>query len=117
MLKLIFPPTLVGGAAGRYAGRFVPDHFRSEWRPLPSNFTGSSHRALSVRPQPQGQRSSEKHQKESAVMNRVRTAVTAAAIAGSMLVGGGAGAALHGGSTLPAPGARARRSPTPPPGR
>src|SRR5260370_39029079 len=100
MLKLIFPPTLVGGAAGRYAARFVPDHFRSESRSLPSNFTGSSHRSLSVRPQPQGQRSSEKHQKESAVMNRVRTAVTAAAISGPMIVGGGARATLNGGYTL-----------------
>src|SRR5260370_32622401 len=113
MLKLIFPPTLVGGAAGRYAARFVPDHFRSEWRPLPSNFTGSSHRSLSVQPQPQGQRSSEKHQKESAVMNRIRTAVTAAAIAGSMLVGGVVGATLYGVSTLTAAAAPTAASPTP----
>lgn len=45
-------------------------------------------------------------------MNRIRTAVTAAAIAGSMLVGGVAGAALYGVTTLTA--AAASPSPTTP---
>jgi hypothetical protein len=44
-------------------------------------------------------------------MNRVRTAVTAAAIAGSMLVGGAVGATLYGVSALSA----AAASPTPTP--
>src|SRR5260370_11612526 len=109
MLKLILPPpTLVGGAAGRYAVWPAADHFDQ-----PSNFTGSSHGSLSVQPQPQGQRSSEKHQEESADMNRVRTAVTAAAIAGSMLVGGVVGATLYGVSALTAAAAPTASSPTP----
>ena len=49
-------------------------------------------------------------------MNRVRTAVTAAAIAGSMLVGGVAGAALYGVSALNAAAASNAASPTPTPG-
>ena len=48
-------------------------------------------------------------------MNRVRTAVTAAAIAGSMLVGGVAGAALYGVSALNAAAASNATSPTPTP--
>jgi hypothetical protein len=48
-------------------------------------------------------------------MNRVRTAVTAAAIAGSMLVGGVAGAALYGVSALSAAAASNAASPTPSP--
>ena len=44
-------------------------------------------------------------------MNRIRTAVTAAAIAGSMLVGGVVGATLYGVSALSA----AAASPTPTP--
>jgi hypothetical protein len=46
-------------------------------------------------------------------MNRVRTAVTAAAIAGSMLVGGVVGATLYGVSTLTAAAAATAASPTP----
>ncbi|HEX9475610.1 MAG TPA: hypothetical protein VGA41_03040 [Candidatus Dormibacteraeota bacterium] len=49
-------------------------------------------------------------------MNRVRTAITAAAIAGSMLVGGVAGAALYGVSALSAAAATTAASPTPTPG-
>jgi hypothetical protein len=51
-------------------------------------------------------------------MNRVRTAVTAAAIAGSMLVGGVVGATLYGVSALSAAAAApaAAASPTPTPG-
>jgi len=54
-----------------------------------------------------------KHQEESAVMNRVRTAVTAAAIAGSMLIGGVVGATLYGVSALSAAAATNAASPTP----
>jgi hypothetical protein len=46
-------------------------------------------------------------------MNRVRTAVTAAAIAGSMLVGGVVGATLYGVSALSAAAATNAASPTP----
>ncbi len=49
-------------------------------------------------------------------MNRVRTAVTAAAIAGSMLIGGVAGAALYGVSSLSAAAATTATTPTPTPG-
>ncbi len=49
-------------------------------------------------------------------MNRVRTAVTAAAIAGSMLIGGVAGAALYGVSALSAAAATTATTPTPTPG-
>ncbi len=48
-------------------------------------------------------------------MNRVRTAVTAAAIAGSMLVGGVVGAAIYGVSSLTAAAAATAASPTPAP--
>ena len=48
-------------------------------------------------------------------MNRVRTLVTSAAIAGSMLVGGVAGAALYSVSTLSAAAATTAASPTPAP--
>ena len=48
-------------------------------------------------------------------MNRVRTAVTAAAIAGSMLVGGEVGATLYGVSALTAAAATTAASPTPAP--
>jgi hypothetical protein len=48
-------------------------------------------------------------------MNRVRTAVTAAAVAGSMLIGGVAGAALYGVSALNAAAASNAASPTPTP--
>ena len=48
-------------------------------------------------------------------MNRVRTAVTAAAIAGSMLVGGVVGAAIYGVSSLTAAAATTAASPTPAP--
>jgi len=54
--------------------------------------------------------------RKSATMNRVRTAVTAAAIAGSMLIGGVAGAALYGVSALSAAAATTAASPTPTPG-
>jgi hypothetical protein len=46
-------------------------------------------------------------------MNRVRTAVTAAAIAGSMLVGGVVGATLYGVSALSAAAATNAASPAP----
>ena len=49
-------------------------------------------------------------------MNRVRTAVTAAAIAGSMLAGGVVGATLYGVSSLSAAAATTAASPTPAPG-
>ncbi len=49
-------------------------------------------------------------------MNRVRTAVTAAAIAGSMVVGGVVGAALYSVSSLSAAAATNAASPTPTPG-
>jgi uncharacterized membrane protein len=48
-------------------------------------------------------------------MNRVRTAVTAAAIAGSMLVGGVVGAAIYSVSSLTAAAATTAASPTPAP--
>ena len=48
-------------------------------------------------------------------MNRVRTLVTSAAIAGSMLVGRVAGAALYSVSTLSAAAATTAASPTPAP--
>jgi len=48
-------------------------------------------------------------------MNRVRTAVTAAAIAGSMLVGGVVGATLYSVSALSAAAAANAASPTPTP--
>jgi hypothetical protein len=48
-------------------------------------------------------------------MNRVRMAVTSAAIAGSMLIGGVAGAALYGVSTLSAAAATNAASPSPAP--
>ena len=48
-------------------------------------------------------------------MNRVRTLVTSAAIAGSMLIGGVAGAALYGVSSLSAAAATTAASPTPAP--
>ena len=48
-------------------------------------------------------------------MNRVRTAVTAAAIAGSMLVGGVVGAAIYSVSSLSAAAATTATSPTPAP--
>jgi uncharacterized membrane protein len=48
-------------------------------------------------------------------MNRVRTLVTSAAIAGSMLIGGVAGAALYSVSTLSAAAATTAASPTPAP--
>lgn len=49
-------------------------------------------------------------------MNRVRTAITAAAIAGSMVVGGVVGATLYGVSALSAAAATTATSPTPTPG-
>jgi hypothetical protein len=48
-------------------------------------------------------------------MNRVRTAVTAAAIAGSMLIGGVVGAAIYSVSSLSAAAATTATSPTPAP--
>ncbi len=48
-------------------------------------------------------------------MNRVRTGVTAAAIAGSMLAGGVVGATLYGVSSLNAAAATNAASPTPTP--
>ncbi len=50
-------------------------------------------------------------------MNRFRTALTAAAVAGSMVIGGVVGATLHGVSALSAAAATTAASPSPSTGK
>src|SRR5437879_13341516 len=93
MLKLILPP-IRSGVKDRYAKAAPPDHFLLSSRQTHSFLTRRAERPTPVSVATLAQKT---NRRKSAAMNRVRTAVTAGAISGSMLIGGVAGIDLYGG--------------------